>query len=305
MQLELDGAVPVLPVPFLEDESIDEASLREVVDFTVARQIKALCIPAYASEFYKLSDAEREAVIRITIDHADGRILVVAQANHPSARVAADLARRYEGMGADVIGFALPRQFATTDPDLLAYCGRIADAVSCPILVQDFNPGGPTIDAEFIAAANERHPNITYFKLEEPMIYDKLNRIREVMGPRAGILGGWGGYYMLESVSAGVCGIMPGASICDLLDRVFRDQQRGDHQRAYELFSSVMPYIAFALQDFEMFLQIDKRLLVRRGVFKSPRCRSISRQISEGVSAHIDFLIDQVIRVISREQLDI
>ena len=35
---------------------------------------------------------------------------VLAQSNHPSARIAAEIARRNEELGADVISFAIPRR---------------------------------------------------------------------------------------------------------------------------------------------------------------------------------------------------
>src|SRR5688572_3244353 len=79
---QINGVVPVIPIPFHEDDSIDEASLRRCVEFVGNRQMAAMCLPAYASEFYKLSEAEREQVIGIAIDTNQRRIPVIAQANH-------------------------------------------------------------------------------------------------------------------------------------------------------------------------------------------------------------------------------
>ena len=300
---KIAGIVPVIPVPFLDDDSIDEVGLRRAVDFVAERQMAAMCLPAYGSEFYKLSDPERQRVVAIAIDQAQHRLPVIAQANHPSVRVAAGLARQYEKMGADVISFALPRQFGVTLDDLLDYCGAIASAVSCPVLVQDFNPGGPTVPPQFIASAHDRHTNIAYFKLEEPMIIDKVTQVRRQIGGTVGILGGWGGYYMLESIAAGMCGFMPGVPICDLLDRVYRAACDADWNRAYDLFGRLLPYIAFSLQDFETFLQMEKRLMVRRGIFASPRCRPLSRTVSDEVLDHVDRLLDQITRILDSEQL--
>ena len=94
--VSLDGIVPVIPTPFHADETIDEDSFRKAVEFVVSREVAALCLPAYGSEFYKLTDNEREAVVGMAIEVAGGRVPVVAQ-------VAAALARRYEQMGASLI----------------------------------------------------------------------------------------------------------------------------------------------------------------------------------------------------------
>jgi 4-hydroxy-tetrahydrodipicolinate synthase len=301
--IKLDGIVPVIPTPFHDDESIDEVSLRRAVEFVAARSMAAICLPAYGSEFYKLSDAEREGVVAVAIDQTRGRIPVIAQVNHPSARVAADLAHRYEQLGADLVGVAIPRQFGATDADRLQYCGRVASAVSCAVLVQDFNPGGPTVGVEFIAAAHNAHPNITYFKLEEPLVADKLAAVRERLADRVGILGGWGGFYMIESLSAGICGIMPGVSISDALSRVYLAHRRGDAKQAYQLFSKLLPYIAFSMQELEVYLQIEKRLLVRRGLLDGARCRQLTRTLSPHVTAHVEFLLDEVETVLRGEGL--
>ena len=64
----ISGIIPVLPIPFFEDESLDEASLRNTADWVASQGLSGMCLPAYGSEFYKLSEAEREQVISIAID---------------------------------------------------------------------------------------------------------------------------------------------------------------------------------------------------------------------------------------------
>lgn len=298
------GVVPIIPIPFDDDETIDEASFRRTVDFVASRGLAGLCLPAYGGEFYKLTEAEREWVVATAIDATAGRIPVIAQANHGSAKVAAQLARRYEKLGADVISFALPRQFFVGQGDLLRYAGRIAEAVSLPILIQDFNPGGQTIGPEFIRALHAQHPNFRYAKLEEPLIVDKLVAIRDQAGDAVGIFEGWGGYYMLEALPTGVCcGIMPGVPIADLLNRVYQLQTQGDEMAAFDLFADLLPFINFTLQNFELFLQVEKRLLVRRGLFESPVCRSPTLSLSPTVAAHVERLLEYIARVGQREEL--
>src|SRR5579864_6033312 len=110
--IELRGVVPVVPTPFRADESIDLEGLAACIEFAVRSGVCAVCLPAYASEFYKLTEAERRLVLETAIRIAAGRVAVVAQSNHPSARCAAELARQNCDLGADLISFAIPRQFA-------------------------------------------------------------------------------------------------------------------------------------------------------------------------------------------------
>ena len=296
-EVRLRGVVPVVPTPFGPDESVDTESLAAVVDWIAGQGLAGMCLPAYGSEFYKLTEAERDQVVGVAVEANGGRVPVVAQANHVSSRAAAELARRYTGMGADVISFAIPRQFGSSDADIVDYCAAVAAATPCPILIQDFNPGGPTMGADLISELHDRCGNFRFVKLEDPMMVDRLISIRSATGDGIGILEGWGGLYMLEGVAAGIDGIMPGAAIADLLDSVFAAAESQSWERAHDLFGALLPYIGFSLQDFELFLQMEKRALVRRGLIGSPTVRALSHTPSAAVSAHIDFLIDQVERL--------
>ena len=295
--VRLRGVVPVVLTPFGPDESIDIESLASVVDWIAGRGLAGMCLPAYGSEFYKLTEAERDQVVQVAVEANRGRVPVVAQANHVSSRVAAELARRYSDMGADVISFAIPRQFGSSDHDIIEYCAAVAAATPRPILIQDFNPGGPTIGGAIVTEVLDRCDNFGFVKLEDPMMVDRLIAIRSATAGRVGILEGWGGLYMLEGVAAGIDGIMPGAAIADLLDLVFAAAASLQRERAHDLFGSLLPYISFGLQDFELFLQIEKRTLARRGLIASPTVRALSHTPSPAVLARIDFLIDQIERL--------
>jgi 4-hydroxy-tetrahydrodipicolinate synthase len=303
-QVTLDGVVPVVPVPFKESEAIDFPSLRRAVEFIASRNMAGMCIPAYGSEFYKLSDDERIQCVEITIETNNKRIPVLAQANHPNAMHAAKLAKRYQRMGADVISFAIPRQFVTSPADVLDYCNRICDAVSIPVLIQDFNPGGATIDADFIAKLHRKHRNFKFAKLEEPMIIDKLVAIRDTVGDKVDILEGWGGYYMLEAIPVGICGIMPGTPYCELLDLIFTARKNGEDARAHDLFGAVAPMMNFTLQNFELFLQVEKRMLVKRGIFKTHHLRTLTLTPSRETLKYANFLINNLLRLMKQNGIE-
>jgi len=302
--VSIHGVVPVIPTPFHPDESIDVDSLRNVVDWVAGKELAAMCSPAYGSEFYKLSEAERDQVVTIAVEASSGRVPVIAQANHASARLASELAKRYDDLGADVISFALPRQFGASTPDLLNYCETIANATQRPILVQDFNPGGTSIGADFVVELSNRADNFQFVKLEDPMMTDKLVDIRDRVEGRVSIFEGWGGLYMLEGIAAGIQGVMPGVAIADLLDVVFSAAHSGDHSKAHDLFGTLLPFINFTLQDFEFFLQIEKRTLLRRGLIEAATVRSLTNSPSPSVMAHVDYLIDQIERIIESSGLN-
>src|SRR5437660_12922559 len=108
--MELNGIVPIIPTPFDLDEQIDCQALRQLLDFACAADIAAVCLPAYASEFYKLSRDERRRIIEVAVEHVDGRVPVIAQANSTSAAHAVELARFAQNAGASAVAVAVPRQ---------------------------------------------------------------------------------------------------------------------------------------------------------------------------------------------------
>jgi 4-hydroxy-tetrahydrodipicolinate synthase len=288
---KIGGVVPIIPTPFkAADEAIDLEALSRLVRFAAAIDVPAVCLPAYASEFYKLSEAERFEIVGAAVAAADGDVAVVAQSNHPSAKQAAEIARRNADLGADLISFAMPRIFPMTSDDLLAYCRTICDAVELPVLIQDFNPGGPTVDGSFCARLREACSNFRYIKLEEPLMGEKVRQIREQTEDRIGVLEGWGGMYALELSPYGICGLMPGLAAADLLARVWQLDHDGASEAALDLFQVLLPQLLFSLQNMELFLHIEKRLLADRGLLNDPTVRSPTFTPTEQLLAYGDTL---------------
>lgn len=298
----LQGVVPVVPTPFTSDEAIDFNALADCVRFAADCGLSAVCLPAYASEFYKLSDAERREVVQAAIRAADGRMAVMAQANHPSSRLAAELARDYEALGASVISFALPRQFTLKESDLLDYASTICRATKLPVMVQDFNPGGATVGAEFARRLVDACPNFRYLKLEESLMDAKIRMILHVTGRRIGVLEGWGGMYLLDLIPAGICGLIPGLGVADLLQRVW-ELARGKHDReATEIFQVLLPQILYSLQHTELFNWVEKRLLAARGILPptSTYVRRATWTPDEPILRHADRVNADVIELARR-----
>ncbi len=276
---KLTGSVPIVPIPFDDHEEIDEEALRRLVQFCVDKRFSAICLPAYGSEFYKLSEAERIRVVKIAVQQAAGRVQVIAQSNHGSSRVALELARTHVANGADMISVALPRQFALSEDDLLRYLRPILNGVPVPSLVQDFSPAGETIGADFVERLLDQCPRFAYLKMEEPMLAPKLVAISERTGGKVGVLEGTGGLYLLELVPYGLCGIMPGLAVADGLDVVFKLRAAHRNDEAFELYGKLLPRVLFSFQSFqhfELYLYCEKRLLQARGLLSSANCRNAS-----------------------------
>lgn len=284
------GIIPIIPTPFDENEAIDWCAFRRLLDFASRIDVCAVCLPAYASEFYKLSDAERRQVIAKAVELSAHRVLVVAQANAGSAVHTAELARFAQEAGAAAVSVAAPRRFPVEEKDLLRHFDRVLSAIDLPLVLQDFNPGGPTVSTNFIRELHRQHPHFRWVKLEEPLMARRVASILDATAGEVGVLEGWGGMYLLELVAAGICGVMPSLSVADLLARVFRLAKSGHEQEAYEVFTGTLPQIVFSLQNMELYHHAEKRLLAARGILSETYVRNPSRDLDPLDAAHIDLL---------------
>lgn len=304
-EFKLDGIVPIVPTPFESGGEIDWKALKELVQFAIDARVCAICLPAYASEFYKLRDRERVEMVRHAIRFSEGRIPVIAQVNHCSAPFVVETAREMEEMGAAAVSIAVPRVFPLPEHDLLRYFDRILCAISIPLAIQDFNPGGSTVSVEFVKSLNKQHPHFQYLKLEEPLMSARVEAILDATGGGVGVVDGWGGIYMLELMEAGICGVMPGLAVCDILQAVWKRGRSGDQEGAYQLFQGVLPQIAYSLQNLEFFHHAEKALLVARGVLKDCEVRDATLTVSRNDRAHIEFLNRKIVELIYENKIGI
>jgi 4-hydroxy-tetrahydrodipicolinate synthase len=272
--LHVNGIVPIVPTPFTIEEQIDWPSLRRLVDFACATGACAMCLPAYASEYYKLSESERLQLVAEAVRQAAGRLPVFAQVNFVSLPQAVETAREVERMGASAIAAAVPRMFAFEEPDLWRYFDRL-----------------------------NAHPHFRWIKLEEPMMSSKVVAILEATGGEVGVLEGWGGMYMLDLIPAGICGVMPGLAISDVLAKVFQLATHNDLVGAYQVHEGALPQISFSLQHIELFHHAEKRLLVARGILPSAAVRPLTLQLDRHTEERIAFLNGRILALL--DQLDL
>jgi len=302
-EFQIQGIVPIIPTPFKADQEVDWEGLRALVDFACASGACAMCLPAYASEFYKLSEDERRRAIEEAVKQSAGRIPVIGQVNAFSAKQAAETALEAQRTGADAISVSVPRLFPLGERDILRYFDRILSAIEVPLIIQDFNPGGPTISLDFIASLHRAHPHFRYVKLEEPMMASKVEAVVQKTSGEVGVLEGWGGMYMLELIPAGICGVMPSLGAADVLARVFRLAKQGRMDDAYETFRDVLPLIVFSLQNLELLHHVEKSLLAARGIIKEAFVRDASLEPNPHDQRQMAFLNKKILEALDRLNL--
>ncbi len=83
------GSIPALVTPFGQDDAIDEAALRSLVDWQIEEGSSALVACGTTGEAATLDREEHFRVVAICVEQAAGRVPVIAGAGSNDTRVAA------------------------------------------------------------------------------------------------------------------------------------------------------------------------------------------------------------------------
>src|SRR5215212_2444142 len=270
----LRGCIPILVTPFSDDGALDLESLEHEIDWAFAEGASGVACVAIASEGYKLTESERDAVIATTVGKVDGRVPVVASADGPGEEPAIDRARRAAALGADVL-MVLPSYFVKPGPDAIAsYYARIADASGLPIMLQDAPQlTGVSMAPALWARIAEATAGLRYVKAEGTPQGPTISETLRLCGDRVGVFCGWGGLSLLDALERGAIGNMPAPNFTRFFADVQRVWETGDRKHAEQLFDRGIPFAMWTMQSIDHSVTATKVELHRRGVIASTRLR--------------------------------
>src|SRR5262245_62994419 len=107
----------------------------------------------------KVSDAERERIIAVVLEAANGRLPICVGTSHDGTDQCVAYSKQAERMGAKAVMVAPPRLSRSTDAALRRHYLAVAEAIDIPIVVQDHPASsGVTMSVEFVAAIAEEAP---------------------------------------------------------------------------------------------------------------------------------------------------
>ncbi len=168
--MELTGCGTALVTPFRAgggaEPSIDETSLRGLVEWQIASGIDFLVACGTTAETPTLNDEEWLRVIRIVAETAGGRVPVWAGCTHNATREAVAKARAAAQVpGVTAILSANPYYNRPTQEGQFQHFKAVADAVGLPVVLYNI-PGrtGANLEPATVARLVEAAPNIEAVK---------------------------------------------------------------------------------------------------------------------------------------------
>lgn len=139
----ITGSIVAVVTPMFEDGSLDFASLKKLVDFHVAEKTDGIVIVGTTGESPTVNVEEHCELIRATVQHAAGRIPVIAGTGANSTAEAIELNRFAKEAGADAVLSVVPYYNKPTQEGLYQHFRSIAEAVDIPVIL--YNVPGRTV----------------------------------------------------------------------------------------------------------------------------------------------------------------
>ena len=289
---EISGVLPVLAVPFNRDGSLDLDSIPKLVEHCISNKANGVVIFGLASELYKLNDSERIQILEKVISSVNSRVPVIVGTEHSGTLAAVARSIEAEKLGASALMLYPPTFIKPDEANVLSYFKAVGSAVKIPIIIQDAPAWtGVPLPVSLLSRIIKEQPNVCYIKLESPPIGDKA-KILKSEGFK--IIAGYGAIHLMEDLTAGIDGFMPGCSLPGIFVEINDLFKSGNVEKARTLYQIVLPLLTFQLTSLDTFIEIQKLLLKHLQIFSTSYCREPHIPISSDRIDYLNLLLAEI-----------
>jgi 4-hydroxy-tetrahydrodipicolinate synthase len=189
--VEFRGSYTVTITPFTADgRAIDLDAHARFLDWQLESGVPGVIILGSTGEFLTVSDAERRAFVKATVEHVAGRIPVLVGTMNAYTDNAVRYSAEAQELGADGLMIVPPYYYTPTEDEIFGYYKAISEAVSIPIMLYN-NPVTSNVDmsADLVARLTSAFENVRYIKeasLDVARVYDVVEATKGVMQVFAG-----------------------------------------------------------------------------------------------------------------------
>ncbi|HSB25876.1 MAG TPA: 4-hydroxy-tetrahydrodipicolinate synthase [Burkholderiaceae bacterium] len=137
------GSIVALVTPMLDNGDIDYAALRRLIDWHIAEGTDCIGVVGTTGESPTVTVEEHCKIIRVAVEHARGRVPIMAGAGGNSTHEAIELSRFAKKVGADCTLQVVPYYNKPSQDGLYRHFRAIAEAVDIPVVL--YNVPGRTV----------------------------------------------------------------------------------------------------------------------------------------------------------------
>ncbi|MET0238703.1 MAG: 5-dehydro-4-deoxyglucarate dehydratase [Sphingobium sp.] len=164
----------------------DEAPFREHCSWMLDFDVAALFAAGGTGEFFALTPAEVDKVVRVAVDETAGRVPVIAGAGYGTA-MAIEMAQAAERAGADGILLLPPYLIGSKQEGLAAHIEAVCNSVSIGVI--QYNRANAVLQEDELAKLADRCPNLVGFK-DGVGDLELMMRVYAKLGDRLTYIGG-------------------------------------------------------------------------------------------------------------------
>jgi 4-hydroxy-tetrahydrodipicolinate synthase len=139
----IKGSIVAIVTPMHADGSLDYPGLNKLIDWHIAEGTDGIVIVGTTGESATVSVEEHCALVKATVEHAKGRIPIIAGAGGNSTAEAIELTRYAKDAGADAVLQVVPYYNRPTQEGMYQHFKAIAEAVDIPVIL--YNVPGRTV----------------------------------------------------------------------------------------------------------------------------------------------------------------
>jgi 4-hydroxy-tetrahydrodipicolinate synthase len=235
------GSLVALVTPFDEDNRVDYAALKSLIDFHVAQGSDGLVIAGTTGESATLATEEHVELIGRAVEIADGRLPIIAGTGSNSTAQTVNLSVAVSDTGIDGYLVVVPYYNKPVQEGLYRHFSAVADAVDKPVIL--YNVPGRTV-ADLLPETVGRlaeHGNIVAIK-EATGDVQRLRDIQSVVPPEFGLLSG-DDFTVLPFIEQGGHGVVTvsGNVVPAQMAELCRLAGAGDHDAAKAIDDRLQP----------------------------------------------------------------
>ncbi|MBZ2165869.1 4-hydroxy-tetrahydrodipicolinate synthase [Methanobacterium spitsbergense] len=168
--MNLKGTTVAMITPFTKEDGVDEAGMRENINYLIDRGVDGLLAAGTTGESATITHDEQRKMIDILIDEVNGKVNTIAGAGSNSSKEALGLVQYAENAGADAALVITPYYNKPQQHGLYEHYKMLEESTDIPIIVYNVpSRTGTDIDVETIikvakldkiVAIKEANPNL-------------------------------------------------------------------------------------------------------------------------------------------------
>lgn len=263
--MDVKGIITVINTPFARNGAIDQNGLRKHLRYAISCGVKGFLIPAMASEVLKLTEDEKELLVKIALEEAGEDVTVIAGTSAHTRKERYNNFVKFQAMGCRALLVNIP--FVSAD-DYFDEIRQLDELSPDMIVIQDWDAGGYGLPLDFIGRLHREIKNFKMLKIEVVPAGKKYTDVKQITNGKLLLAGGWAVGQMIEGLERGVDCFMPTA-MHEVYVKIYDLFMEGHKDKARALFEQILPILAYSNQHLDISIHFFKEMIHSLGIYET------------------------------------